>query len=306
MSKVSVLILRAAGINCDEETAHAFRLAGAERVDPVHINAFIQGRRRLSEYDVLVLSGGFSYGDDLSGGKVLANEMQCKLMEDVETFIGEGKLILGICNGFQVLVKMGLLPQTEPGGRRQEATVFYNDSGKFECRWVYLRRKPDSPCVFTRDMPETIYIPVANGEGKVILASEDVRARLGPGGHIALQYVNPPWVSAGESAGVAGGEATATVARVAGGEATVVVAREAAEVAAELATAATPYPWSPNGSVDAIAGICDSTGRIFGLMPHPERYTHPTHHPRWTREGCREPDGLHIFRNAVNYVRGVQ
>lgn len=278
MSKVSVLILRAAGINCDEETAHAFRLAGAERVDPVHINAFIQGRRRLSEYDVLVLSGGFSYGDDLSGGKVLANEMQCKLMEDVETFIGAGKLILGICNGFQVLVKMGLLPQTEPGGRRQEATVFYNDSGKFECRWVYLRRNPDSPCVFTRDMPETIYIPVANGEGKVMLASEDVRARLGPGGHVALQYVNPPWVDDGEAAGETSGEATAETA----------------------------YPWSPNGSVDAIAGICDATGRIFGLMPHPERFTHPTHHPRWTREGCREPDGLHIFRNAVNYVRGAQ
>lgn len=289
MSKVSVLILRAAGINCDEETVHAFRLAGAERVDPVHINAFIQGRRRLSEYDVLVLSGGFSYGDDLSGGKVLANEMQCKLMEDVESFIGEGKLILGICNGFQVLVKMGLLPQTEPAGRRQEATVFYNDSGKFECRWVYLRRNPGSPCVFTRDMPETIYIPVANGEGKVMLASEDVRARLGPGGHVALQYVNPPWVAAGGTAEVDAGEATAAADR------------EASGVAAEE----TAYPWSPNGSVDAIAGICDTTGRIFGLMPHPERYTHPTHHPRWTREGYREPDGLHIFRNAVNYVRGV-
>ena len=266
MSTASVLILRAAGINCDEETAHAFRLAGAARVDPVHINAFIQGRRSLSEYDVLVLSGGFSYGDDLSGGKVLANEMQCKLMDDVESFIGEGKLILGICNGFQVLVKMGLLPQTKPGGRRQEATVFYNDSGKFECRWVHLRRNPDSPCIFTRDMPETIYIPVANGEGKVMLASEDVRERLGPGGHIALRYVNPPWVGGG----------------------------------------ATEYPWSPNGSVDAIAGICDATGRIFGLMPHPERYTHPTHHPRWTREGCKEPDGLHIFRNAVEYARGIR
>ena len=264
MSTASVLILRAAGINCDEETAHAFRLAGAAPVDSVHINAFIHGRRRLSEYDVLVLSGGFSYGDDLSGGKVLANEMQCKLMDDVESFIGEGKLILGICNGFQVLVKMGLLPQTEPGGRRQEATVFYNDSGKFECRWVHLRRNPDSPCVFTRDMPETIYIPVANGEGKVMLASEDVRERLGPGGHVALRYVNPPWAGGGEPA----------------------------------------YPWSPNGSVDAIAGICDASGRIFGLMPHPERYTHPTHHPRWTREGCREPDGLHIFRNAVHYARG--
>ena len=264
MSTASVLILRAAGINCDEETAHAFRIAGAKRVDPVHINAFIHGHRSLSEYDVLVLSGGFSYGDDLSGGKVLANEMQCKLMDDVESFIGEGKLILGICNGFQVLVKMGLLPQTEPGQRRQEATVFYNDSGKFECRWVHLRRNPESPCVFTRDMPETIYIPVANGEGKVMLASADVRERLGPGGHIALQYANPPWVGGGEA----------------------------------------EYPWSPNGSFDAIAGICDATGRIFGLMPHPERYTHPTHHPRWTREGCKEPDGLHIFRNAVDYVRG--
>ena len=266
MSTASVLILRAAGINCDEETAHAFRLAGAARVDPVHINAFIHGRRSLSEYDVLVLSGGFSYGDDLSGGKVLANELQCKLMDDMESFIGEGKLILGICNGFQVLVKMGLLPQTKPGGRRQEATVFYNDSGKFECRWVHLRRNPDSPCVFTRDMPETIYIPVANGEGKVMLASADVRERLGPGGHIVLRYVNPPWVGGG----------------------------------------AAEYPWSPNGSVDAIAGICDATGRIFGLMPHPERYTHPTHHPRWTREGCKEPDGLHIFRNAVEYARGIR
>ncbi len=266
MPAASVLILRAAGINCDEETAHAFRLAGAARVDPVHINAFIQGRRSLSEYDILVLSGGFSYGDDISGGKVLANELQCRLMDDVETFIGDGKLILGICNGFQVLVKMGLLPGTKPGGRPQEATVFYNDSGKFECRWVYLRRDPESPCVFTRNMPETIYIPVANGEGKVMLASRGVRERVVSGGQVALRYANPPWVE-GDEAG---------------------------------------YPWSPNGSVDAIAGMCDVTGRIFGLMPHPERYTHPTHHPRWTREGRGEPDGLHIFRNAVDYIRGIQ
>ena len=266
MPTASVLILRAAGINCDDETAHAFRLAGATRVDPVHINEFIRGRRSLSEYDILVLSGGFSYGDDISGGKVLANELQCRLMDDVESFIGDGKLILGICNGFQVLVKMGLLPQTKTGERLQEATVFYNDSGKFECRWVYLRGNPESPCVFTRDMPEIIYIPVANGEGKVMLASPEVRERLGSGGHVALRYANPPWVDAGEAG----------------------------------------YPWSPNGSVDAIAGICDGTGRIFGLMPHPERYTHPTHHPRWTREGCREPDGLHIFRNAVTHARGIQ
>lgn len=265
MPTASVLILRAAGINCDDETAHAFRLAGATQVESVHINELINGVRSLAEYDVLVLSGGFSYGDDISGGKVLANELQCRLLDEVESFVGAGKLILGICNGFQVLVKMGLLPQTQLGDRRQEATVFYNDSGKFECRWVYLQKNPDSPCVFTKDMPETIYIPVANGEGKVMIASSEVQERLGSGGQVALRYTTPPWVEAGE----------------------------------------VRYPWSPNGSLDAIAGICDLTGRIFGLMPHPERYTHPTHHPRWTREGCREPDGLHIFRNAVTYARQI-
>jgi phosphoribosylformylglycinamidine synthase len=264
MSSVSVLVLRAAGINCDDEAIHAFQLAGADRVDHIHINALIAGQTRLSAYGILVLPGGFSYGDDISGGKVLANELQYKLMDDVEAFIRDGKLILGICNGFQVLVKMGLLPQTRPGRRQQEVTLFYNDSGKFECRWVYLRRNAGSPCVFTRDMPETIYIPVAHGEGKIVPASDAVRARLGTEGHIALRYVNPH----------NGGEDTAD------------------------------YPWSPNGSVDGIAGLCDATGRIFGLMPHPERYTHATHHPRWTRAGGqREPDGLHIFRNAVRYAK---
>ncbi|SVC78305.1 uncharacterized protein METZ01_LOCUS331159, partial [marine metagenome] len=174
MATVSVLVLRAAGINCDYESVHAFEIAGADRVDHIHVNDFIAARTNLSVYNILVLSGGFSYGDDISGGKVLANELRYKLMEDVDAFVGAGKLVLGICNGFQVLMKMGLLPQTQPGVRKQEATVFYNDSGKFECRWVYLERNPDSPCVFTRDMPDTIYIPVAHAEGKVIAASEEV------------------------------------------------------------------------------------------------------------------------------------
>tara|TARA_B100000029_G_scaffold516796_1_gene634391 strand:- start:31891 stop:32697 length:807 start_codon:yes stop_codon:yes gene_type:complete len=266
MSNTSVLILRAAGINCDNETAHAFRLAGASTVTSVHINEFIHRRQCLSDYDIFVLSGGFSYGDDISGGKVLANELQCRLMEDIEKFIADEKLILGICNGFQVLVKMGLLPQTMPCKRNQEATVFYNDSGKFECRWVYLERNSKSPCVFTKEMPETIYIPVANGEGKVVMASPDIQEHINVSGHVPLRYINPPWENSPDPI----------------------------------------YPWSPNGSVDNIAGLCDTTGRIFGLMPHPERYTAPTHHPRWTREGCREPDGLYIFRNAVNYVQGTQ
>ena len=263
MATVSVLVLRAAGINCDYESVHAFETAGADRVDHIHVNNFIAGRTDLSEYNILVLSGGFSYGDDISGGKVLANELRYKLLEDVDAFVDAGKLVLGICNGFQVLMKMGLLPQTQPGVRKQEATVFYNDSGKFECRWVYLERNPDSPCVFTRDMPETIYVPVAHAEGKVIAESKKVLKHLRDAGHVALRYTNP-----------------------------------------HNGNGAVSYPWSPNGSIDAIAGLCDETGRIFGLMPHPERYIHHTHHPRWTREPSdREPDGLYIFKNAVQYIR---
>lgn len=264
MAKVSVLVLRAAGINCDYEAVHAFELAGAGRVAHTHINELVVGRSSLSDYDILVLPGGFSYGDDISGGKVLANELHFKLMGDIERFISDGKLILGICNGFQVLIKLGLLPQTHPSTRNQEATLFYNDSGKFECRWVYLRRNPLSPCVFTQDMPERIYTPVAHGEGKIILGSDEMRQRLTSGGHIALQYVNPDGAS---------GEAPS-------------------------------YPWSPNGSAEGIAGLCDATGRIFGLMPHPERFTHPTHHPNWTRERRNsEPDGMYIFKNAVRHAK---
>lgn len=266
MPSVSVLVLRAAGINCDEESVYAFTLAGADRVDHIHVNAFIAGRVRLADYDILMLPGGFSYGDDISAGKVLANELQYKLAEDIETFIRDGKLVIGVCNGFQVLVKMGLLPKTRPDIRTQEATIFFNDSGKFECRWVYLRRNPKSPCVFTRDMPETIYLPVAHGEGKIVTESDTVRERLRTNGHIALQYAAPPGTRSGAPA---------------------------------------VYPWSPNGSVDDIAGLCDATGRIFGMMPHPERYTHPAHHPRWTREPEHEPDGLHVFKNAVQYARAA-
>lgn len=265
MPSVSVLVLRAAGINCDHEAVHAFTLAGADRVDLVHINEFLAGRCRLSEYSILMLPGGFSYGDDISAGKVLANELRLKLMDEVEGFIGSGKLMFGVCNGFQVLVKMGLLPETRPGDRVQEATIFYNDSGKFECRWVSLRRNAQSPCVFTREMPDTIYVPVAHGEGKLVPRSDRVLDRLRASGQIALQYVRPPDADGADDA---------------------------------------PYPWCPNGSIDRIAGLCDATGRIFGMMPHPERYTHPTHHPRWTRADRHEqPDGLYIFQNAVRYIR---
>ncbi len=262
---VSVLVLRAAGINCDYESLHAFEVAGADRVDHIHLNEFIAHRERLDRYDILVLSGGFSYGDDISGGKVLANELLYRLMDDVNRFVEDGKLIIGICNGFQVLMKMGLLPQTKAGIREQEATVFYNDSGKFECRWVHLARNEDSPCVFTRSMPDTIYVPVAHAEGKVVARSQEVLADLKSGGHVALRYTDP---------------------------------------ALQDETGTVPYPACPNGSVDAIAGLCDGSGRIFGLMPHPERFIHRTQHPSWTRQpAAREPDGLHIFRNAVDFVR---
>ncbi|KPJ60421.1 MAG: phosphoribosylformylglycinamidine synthase [Latescibacteria bacterium DG_63] len=256
--KPRVIILRTAGTNCDYETAHAFGISGAE-VELVHVNRLKRKEKELLDYQILVLPGGFTYGDDISAGKVLSNELKFRLGDDFERFVEEGRLVLGICNGFQVLVKMGYLPDLS-GRRDQEVTLSYNDSGKFEDRWVYLKESGSGKCIFTQDCEDLIYLPVAHSEGKFVPRDEMVLKTLRDGGQIVLTYVNRD----GESSG---------------------------------------YPDNPNGSIDGVAGICDRTGRIFGLMPHPERHTHSTHHPRWTREGLREPDGLIIFRNAVRFAK---
>jgi phosphoribosylformylglycinamidine synthase I len=257
--EVSVIVLRTAGTNCDLETIFAFRSVGA-KVDSVHIKQLTRGLKRLPDYHILALPGGFTYGDDIAAGKILANELRYKLAGKLKEFVGQGKLIIGICNGFQILVKAGLLPGNEE--LRQEATLALNDSAKFEDRWVYLRKAKNSKCVWTRNLKETVYFPVAHGEGKFITKDKSVLERLKKNGQVVFQYCNPD--------GKLGG-----------------------------------YPHNPNGSLEGIAGICDETGRIFGLMPHPERHFFREQHPQWTRfKGLlNRGDGYAVFKNGVDYVR---
>ncbi|MFC2071986.1 phosphoribosylformylglycinamidine synthase I [Chloroflexota bacterium] len=256
MGKVSVLMLRAPGTNCDAETGFAFQQAGAV-VSLVHVNQLICREERLADYQVMVVPGGFTYGDDIAAGRVLANELKVKLEEDILRFIEDGKLILGICNGFQVLVKAGFLP--EPSQHLPQLLTFStNDSGKFECRWVHLGVNKECSCVFTEGI-DTMYLPVAHAEGKVVTDLE-VLPRL----KVALYYVD------------------------------------------EHGNTSVGYPYNPNGSVDNIAGICDASGRVFALMPHPERHIRGTQHPQWTRLGANEyGDGFQIFRNAVEWAKNL-
>jgi phosphoribosylformylglycinamidine synthase len=257
MSEVRGLVLRAAGINCDVETQHALALAGAH-ADRVHVNRLIEEPSLFEKYQIAVFPGGFSYGDDVAAGKILANQVVHHLSEPVRKFIDDGKLVLGICNGFQVLVKMGILP----GGdalKQEDVTITYNDSGKFEDRWVYLVPETDR-CVFLE--PERqIYLPVAHGEGKVVTKDGETLQRLQSEGYVAFKYVD------------ANGQEG-------------------------------PYPVNPNGSAASIAGLTDRTGRVLGLMPHPERFVRRTQHPHWSRLGeDLDPDGIKLFRNAVKYVQ---
>ena len=256
MSKVRTLILRAPGTNCDEETAFAFEQAGAV-VSLVYISQLIDCTKQLKDYQIMVIPGGFTYGDDLGAGKVLANEIKLKLSPDIEKFVNGGRLILGICNGFQALVKAGFLPGLSPQNK-QILTLAANDSGRFECRWVYLMANQESRCIFTRGI-KRLYLPVAHGEGKVV-ADPKVLPNL----DVALYYTD------------------------------------------EQGSTKAGYPYNPNGSVEDIAGISDATGRIFALMPHPERFIRASQHPRWQSEGTKEGgDGFKIFTNAVKWAKGL-
>ena len=254
MSKVRTLILRAPGTNCDAETAFAFQQAGAV-TSLVHVGELIRREQQLSDYQIVVIPGGFTYGDDISAGKVLANELRLKLGEDIERFIEGGGLVLGICNGFQVLVKAGILPGSLRAGKPL-LTLVANDSGRFECRWVHLKVNRESPCVFTKGI-ELMYLPVAHAEGKVVADPEGLS-----GLNVVLYYADE---NGNSNAG---------------------------------------YPHNPNGSVANIAGICDASGRVFALMPHPERCIRGTQHPQWTRQEAKKyEDGFQIFVNAVKWAQ---
>jgi phosphoribosylformylglycinamidine synthase subunit PurQ / glutaminase len=256
MHQPRVLILRAPGANCDGEAQFAFEQAGA-LAERVHVNRLRENPALLHQYQLLAIPGGFAYGDDVAAGKILANELRSFLGDTLQRFRDEGKLILGICNGFQVILKAGMLVPADAEG--VPATLAHNDSGKFEDRWIRMKAFPGR-CPFVEGY-DTLEAPIAHGEGKFVCRDEATLDRLDKSGQVVLRYVD---------------------ARGQPGK----------------------YPINPNGSERDIAGICDASGRVFGLMPHPERHTLPTQHPQWTRRGlAAEADGLRMFRNAVRYFQ---
>ncbi|MBI3844541.1 MAG: phosphoribosylformylglycinamidine synthase I [Planctomycetes bacterium] len=256
MTRVNVLVLRAAGTNCDAEAVHAFARASAN-VERVHVNRLVEGRVSLDRFHVLVIPGGFTYGDDLGAGTVLANRLRVTLHAELTRFVDAGRLVLGICNGFQALVKAGFLPGPEFTGK---VTLTANESTRFEDRWIHLQAVSGlSPFVAEGTR---MYVPVAHGEGRFVAQDAEALRALEASGQVVLRYVSN-----------AGGEAA--------------------------------YPDNPNGSQRGIAGVCDPTGRVLGLMPHPERHVSRLQHPHWTRIGDpnADGDGLVVFRNAVEYAR---
>ncbi len=274
MPQPRVLVLRAPGANCDVETAFAFEQAGgtAERV---HVNRLLESPRLVDAYQVLCIPGGFSYGDDLGAGRILAVQIQTHLRDALEYFVARDKLVLGICNGFQVLLRSGLLlPPDETG---PVATLAWNASGKFQDRWIRLRIE-QSQCVFFAGI-ESLYLPIAHAEGQFLTRDNAILQRLAAGRQLPLRYAPLDTPGTGVSSAVA------------------------RSTQPEALASRLSFPDNPNGSQADVAGVCDATGRVCGLMPHPERHIDPTQHPHWTRlqELPPEGEGLAVFRNAVRY-----
>ena len=271
-----VAVLFGFGINCDHETKAVFEMVGAQ-AERIHVNRFVSGHADLSTYDILAVPGGFSFGDHLGSGRLLGNRMRFAMRESLMSFVNAGKPIIGICNGFQVLVKTGLLPGPETDRSPdflQRGSLTLNDSGRYEDRWVTLEFDPESPCIWTKGM-DRIECPVRHGEGKYVMPSSEDLDRLSEHHQLTVRYVDP------STPGGAG-----------------------------ITDEPLPYPLSPNGSMRNIAGICDASGLVFGLMPHPEAIYARWLHPEHTRHATPDTDGmdgwegqgLQIFRNAVEYV----
>ena len=264
-NKPKALVITGYGLNCEAETSEALTLAGAE-VTRMHLNDLLADKGRLAEFGLLAIIGGFSFGDHLGAGRALAIRLRHGLAAELAAFVERGGLVIGICNGFQVLVKLGLLPGFEPFSPRaqQLVTLTHNDSGVFRNDWIRLRVNEESPCVFTRGL-KTLDFPIRHGEGKFLALDGEVVGRLKQQGQIVYQYAD-----------------------------------EAGEPTMQ-------FPANPNGSLDAIAGICDATGRIFGTMPHPEAFLYAENHPDFARrkalgEPVPAPAGRRIFENAVQYL----
>ncbi len=265
--KARSIILDGYGLNCGYETDYSFRSAGAES-ERVHINELLWNKKCLDDYHILALIGGFSWGDDHGAGTLEACKLKYNVGKDLQKFIEDDKLIIGICNGFQTLVNSGFLPGFNNCYDSLELSLISNDCGNFRDDWVHLKVNSKSPCIFTRGI-NGIDLPVRHGEGKFYAGSATIR-KLSDGQQIVLQYSK------------------------------------------EKRLANREFPFNPNGSLYDIAGICDASGHIFGLMPHPEAYNSFTNHPDWTRikdickrRGKSIPNqgaGIKIFRNAVKYA----
>jgi phosphoribosylformylglycinamidine synthase subunit PurQ / glutaminase len=268
--KIKALVPTGHGINCENETRRALELGGFDTVDLVHLNLLAQGEVDPAAYQIIVFPGGFLDGDDLGAAQACANRIRNsrvngeRLVDRLIRFVGAGGLVLGICNGFQLLTKLGMLPAVNGDYTRRDLSLTGNDQGRFEDRWVHLMVDQDSPCVFTRGI-QRLYLPVRHGEGKIVGRLPELSIALLEAHQAPVRYALED-----------GNEPTMT------------------------------YPFNPNGSEQAIAGLCDPTGRVFGLMPHPECFLHRTNHPRWTREELPdEGEGLAIFKNAAEFLRGA-
>ncbi|MBT3377095.1 MAG: phosphoribosylformylglycinamidine synthase subunit PurQ [Lentisphaerae bacterium] len=263
-ANVRALVITGLGLNCEKETSCALRMAGAVP-EQVHLSDILAGERSLDEFQILAFIGGFSFGDHIGAGTIFANRLKYQLREQLLDYVDSGRLVIGICNGFQTITRLGLVPALDGVRFEQQVALAQNAQGVFRDSWVMLRANPDSPCVFTQGI-DLLPLPIRHGEGRFVPRDDALLQQLEDGGLVALRYVDE------ES-----GEAT------------------------------TEFPHNPNGSVNGIAGICDTTGRVFGLMPHPEAYLSPFNHPHWTRQKINEvlPEkglGLKIFENAVNFA----
>jgi phosphoribosylformylglycinamidine synthase len=271
MKKTRAIVITGNGTNCEMEAAHACRLGGFDEVVIAHIAEILSGEVSLDDFQFLNLTGGFLDGDDLGSAKAQANRLKHasvagsgeKLVAQFSRFIKDGKLILGVCNGFQLMVKMGMLPGFDGDYLAQSVTLTHNDCGRFQDRWTYLKADPESPSVFTKGIKKGIYLPVRHGEGKFLCDTEETLNRIESGHLAVLKYSG-----------------------------------------SDYAEATMEFPANPNGARNAVAALCDPSGRLMGLMPHPEAYVHYTQHPRWTREQLpEEGDGLILYKNAAEYVR---
>ena len=261
-SDVKVLVITGFGLNCERETSAAFEYCGAT-AEKVHLNDLLSGERKLDEFQILAFIGGFSFGDHLGSGTVFANRVKYNLKEQLQKFVADGKLVIGICNGFQTLTRLGLTPALNGKYFEQQIALDHNDCGTFRDDWIYIKADPSSPCIYTKGV-DVLRLPIRHGEGKLV-AGDKVIAEVERKNLSAVKYCD----------------------------------KDGAD--------AVKFPANPNGSINSIAGVCDETGRVFGLMPHPEAFLSPFNSPDWSQQKAdgvlpEEGEGVVFFRNAVNYA----